>query len=241
MAIATLKPRLTSPTMFSWGTRTSSKIGCPVGRAADPELVLELSDAEAGPVCLDHERGDPARVTGLRVGHREHHVEVGDPQVRDPVLGAVDHPLVAVRHRLGQHPSGVRAGVGLRQRERRRPLAAGATRQEPLLELVGSEQPDREGPELLDHQDQRGRGAGLGDLLDGHVEHQRTRAGSAVLGLERQAEDVLLGEQLAQVVRVLGLLVDLGGARRDPLARDLADRVAEVEVLLRDGVEIGER
>ena len=56
-----------------------------------------------------------------------------------------------------------------------------------------------------------------------------------------QAEDVLLGEQLAQVVRVLGLLVDLGRARRDPLACDLADRVAEIEVLLRDRVQLGER
>ena len=55
------------------------------------------------------------------------------------------------------------------------------------------------------------------------------------------AEDVVLGEQPAQVVRVLRLLVDLGRARRDPLPRDLADRVAEVEVLLRDRVKLGER
>ena len=37
-----------------------------------------------------------------------------------------------------------------------------------------------------------------------------------------------------QVVRVLGALVDLRRARRDPLLRDLPDRVAEVEMLLRD-------
>ena len=53
-----------------------------------------------------------------------------------------------------------------------------------------------------------------------------------MLGLERQPEDVLLGQQPAQVVRVLGLLVDLGRPRRDPLLGDLADRVAKVEVLL---------
>ena len=34
-------------------------------RAADAELVLELADAEAGPVGLDDERGDAARVAGL--------------------------------------------------------------------------------------------------------------------------------------------------------------------------------
>ena len=44
-----------------------------------------------------------------------------------------------------------------------------------------------------------------------------------------------------QVVRVLGLLVDLGGARRDPLLRDLPDRVPEVEMLLGDRVQLGQR
>ena len=60
--------------------------------------------------------------------------------------------------------------------------------------------------------------------------------GPAVLGLERQAEEVVLGEELANVARVLGLLVDLRRARGDALVRDLADRVAEVEVLLRERV-----
>ncbi len=120
--------------------------------------------------------------------------------------------------RAGDHPARIGAGLGLGQRERRRPLAARAARQEALLELLGAEQLDRQRAELLDHQDQRGRRARLGDLLDRHVEHQRAGAGAAVLGLERQPEDVLLGQQLAQVVRVVRLLVDLGRPRRDPLA-----------------------
>ena len=65
--------------------------------------------------------------------------------------------------------------------------------------------------------------------------------GAAVLHLERETEDVLLGEQLAEIARVLSLLVDLGGAGSDPLLRDLADRVPEVEMLLRDRVDIGKR
>ena len=56
-----------------------------------------------------------------------------------------------------------------------------------------------------------------------------------------QAEQVVLGEQLAQVLRILGLRVDLGRPRGHPLGDDLADRVAEVDVLLRERVEIGER
>ncbi len=86
-------------------------------------------------------------------------------------------------------------------------------RQEALLLLVGAEQPDRQRAELLDHQDQRARGARLGDLLDRHLQHQRAGAGAAVLLLERQPEDVVLAEQLADVPRVLAGAVDLGRAR----------------------------
>ena len=63
----------------------------------------------------------------------------------------------------------------------------------------------------------------------------------AVLLLERKAKDVLFGQQLTQVVRVLGLLIHLPRTRRDALLRDLPDRVAEVQILLRDGVEIDQR
>ena len=48
-------------------------------------------------------------------------------------------------------------------------------------------------------------------------------------------------KQPADVPRVLAGGVDLGGARRDALAHDLADRVAEVPVLLRDLVDVGRR
>ena len=47
----------------------------PGRRGADPELVLELADAEARPVGLDDERGQAPR---LAVGDGEGDVEVGD-------------------------------------------------------------------------------------------------------------------------------------------------------------------
>jgi hypothetical protein len=59
-----------------------------------------------------------------------------------------------------------------------------------------------------------------------------------VLGVERQREDVVLGQQLADVPRVLARLVDLRRAGRDPLLSDLPDRVAEVEMFLRDRVDV---
>src|SRR5207302_741354 len=43
-----------------------------------------------------------------------------------------------------------------------------------------------------------------------------------------------------EVVWVVRLLVDLGRPGRDPLARDLGDRVAKLSVLLRDRVDVGQ-
>ena len=56
--------------------------------------------------------------------------------------------------------------------------------------------------------------------------------GAAVLLVERQREHVLLGEQAADVPRVLVGRVDLRRARRDPLPRELPDHGAEVLMLL---------
>ena len=78
----------------------------------------------------------------------------------------------------------------------------------------------------------------LCELLDRHLQHRRAGACSAVFLGEGQAEDVLLGEDLADVPGVLVRLVDLRGARRDLLLGDLTDEVAEVLMLLRDRVEV---
>ena len=59
--------------------------------------------------------------------------------------------------------------------------------------------------------------------------------------LDLGAQPALPGQEPTQVPRVLRLRVDLGRARRDPLARDQADRLAELHLLLREGVEVGGR
>src|SRR6476646_7260523 len=206
-------------------------------RALDPELVLELAGVEAGRVLLDHE-GAGAAI--LAVGGGEDDVEVGDRRVGDPGLLAVDHPLVAVAHRAGPHRRRVGARLGLREREGRRPLAAGALRQPALFLLLGAEQLDRQRPQLLHHQHQRRGGAGLGDLLDRHLQDEGPGAGPAVLGSEGQAEDVMRGEQLPQVPRVFAPAVDVAGPRRDLLLGELADHVAQVKRLLGDLVGGGD-
>ncbi len=48
MLIATLKPAPTSPITFAAGTRTSSKIGVPVGEARIPSLCSSLPTLKPG-------------------------------------------------------------------------------------------------------------------------------------------------------------------------------------------------
>jgi hypothetical protein len=80
--------------------------------------------------------------------------------------------------------------------------------------------------------------AHTGDLLDGHLQHQRPGARAAMLGLERQREHVVLGEQPADIPRVLSGSVDLGSARRDLLLRQPPHEVAKLQRVRRDVVQI---
>ena len=61
---------------------------------------------------------------------------------------------------------------------------------------------------------------------------QRPGAGAAVLLVEEEAEDALVAEQLDDVPGELVRRVDLRRARRDPLARERADEVAELPLLV---------
>ena len=64
---------------------------------------------------------------------------------------------------------------------------------------------------------------------------------AAVLLVEEEPEEVVLAEELDHVPRELGRLVDLGGARRDALARQRADEVADLALLVGERVERHER
>ena len=74
---------------------------------------------------------------------RPHDDDVGDRAVADPALGAVEHPVVAVAARAGLERDGVRAVLGLGQRERADRLQPRHRRQPALLLLLGAEQVDR--------------------------------------------------------------------------------------------------
>ena len=72
---ATPRPLPSSPIRFSCGTRTSSKIGEPVGEPLMPSLCSSLPTVEALAVGLDDEGAD---APVLAVGDGEDDVEVGD-------------------------------------------------------------------------------------------------------------------------------------------------------------------
>ncbi len=104
------------------------------------------------------------------------------------------------------------------------------------LLLLGAGELEPERAELLHREDERRRRADLPDLLDRDEREERAGAEPAVLLVEEEAEDVVLAEELDDVPRELVRLVDLGRARRDPLARELADEIAQLALLVGEDV-----
>jgi len=96
-----------------------------------------------------------------------------------------------------------------------------------LLLLLCARQQDRQRAQLLHAQEQRGGGAGLGQLFDGHEDADLAGAEAAICLGERHGQDVLLGEQLFHVPGELAFGVDLGGARCDLVAHELADDIQQ--------------
>ena len=171
-------------------------------------------------------------MAGVRVGLREDGVQAGDRRVRDEPLRAVEDVLVAVAARRRPHRCGVGARPGLGERVRGQHLAGGEAREEPrpLLLRPGELEPER--AELLHGEDQPARRADLRDLLDRDEREERPGSRAAVLLVEEEPEDAVLAEELDDVPRELVRLVDLGGARRDALARDRPHELADLELLV---------
>ena len=87
-------------------------------------------------------------------------------------------------------------------------------------------------PELLHGEDEPARRADLRDLLDRDEREERPGARAAVRLVEEEPEDPVLAKELDDVPRELVRLVDLGRARRDPVARERADELADLELLV---------
>ena len=159
-------------------------------------------------------------------------IEVRDGAVADEPLRAVDDVVVAVARGGGPDRGDIRAGLGLGQGEGDELLPGRQLRDEAGLLFVCARDEERQRGQLLDREDQAGRGARATELLDRQADAQQVATETAVFLGERQRQDVLGRQQLAKVLGELAGLVDLGGSRRDPFVGKGADSVAEERLLL---------
>jgi hypothetical protein len=194
--------------------------------------VLEACDPEALCRDLDDEAREPLVTRRIRVRDREDRHETRDAAVADEPLRPADDVVVAVPDRAGPHGRSVRAGLGLGQAEADERLARGEVGH-PAGELLGRPaKPERQRAEVLDGEDEAARDTGARDLLDGQADRQEVAADAAVLGRERQAQDVLPCEQAPDVLGELAAAVDLGGPGRDALGGEVANGVTEEDLVL---------
>ena len=122
---------------------------------------------------------------------------------------------------------GVRARAGLGQPERGELPARGEVGQPLALLLLVAEEQDRHRPErgVRGHRDRDG-GVDPRQLLDRDRVRERVGAGAAVLLRDRDAHQPELGHLGDELVREALLAVELGGERRDALARRTRARCA---------------
>ena len=148
---ASFMPCPTSPIRADAGSATPRSSSAPIGCAA-----IAASGRTVTPgASSGSQNAVSPRVAARRVDRRDHHRVVGDPEVRDEQLVAVEPVAVGGLGRPGRDRRDVRAGLGLGQRERRDPAAARERRQLGAL-LRRARGPDRVRPQPLAHEDRVG-------------------------------------------------------------------------------------
>ena len=216
---AIFSPSPGRPSTSSWPTSTSSSTIEHVGEPRRPSFFSILSTCQ------------PPRTRNARdalLGAREDGHHVGDVGLGDEALAAVQAPAGVGARGARAHRGGVGAGVGLGQRERAQPLAAGQPRQQLGLLRVGAEQQHRAGAEVLVAEQHPAVGAAARDLLADEREREQAAVEPAVLGRGDGGEDVVRAEQLAHVVRELAARVDLRGARLEVVLGELAHALRDL-------------
>ncbi len=209
--------------------------------AAHAELVELLGGGEARARALDDERRDSLRACGrirLRIDHE--HVRVGP--IGDPHLAAVEDVAVALPLRTQLHGDDIRAGAGLRHRERSDVLAVQQPGKEARALLVVAIQADLVHAQVgMGAVGEAHRAGGARDLLHDERVCQVAEAGASPALRNGDAEQALRAERRPQVARKLVLAVDVGCPRRDLLRRepphlipDLDEGLAEVEITVAD-------
>jgi len=206
---------------------------------------------------MNAERAGPA---GVRVGPRHDQVQVRPlvvpaPDVARPVLAAVDHVVVAVRHGRDTHP-GAAAGRGVEVRGAARGtgrlarrvadyefpgIVGGGPADESSLLLFGAVVPHRHQAQAI-HQNCRGKsGVDRADLLRRDHEVDVGEAATTVLGGQhREGDAALHGLGVGRFGEVeagqrIGFGVGLPDDGRQHVASELAGRFLDLALLRGQG------
>ena len=183
-------------------------------RRVEAELLLLARDAHV--VGVEDEARHAARARRRRVGAREEHERAGARSVRDPLLGTVQHPPVAIRNRSRSQRARVGAGAGLGERERPELLATRKRWHEPLALLVRAEREDRQRRRArVDRHRHPHTRIRARELLEHEDVGEEVRAGAAVLLGHAHAHEPELRELRQELVGEAMLAVPAGCVRGD--------------------------
>jgi hypothetical protein len=199
------------------GVRDSAILQHQLGgvRSAHAELVLLLAGPDAGPIHLDRERSHPALAV-VAVGDGEYHCDLGMTGIGDEVLGAVEHPLVALAHRGGHQPGRVTAGAGFGQCPAAEPLATGEPGEVALPLFLGAGEVDVTGGERIVGRDrQRDARLACRQFLEDVDVVDVAEPGAAVALREDRTEEAEASQLLDDVEREGLRLVPLHDVRLD--------------------------
>jgi hypothetical protein len=207
--------------------------------AAQPHRVEALPDLEPLHTLLEDQRDVAVLAVHLAAGEGGEDRALG--AVADVALLPVEHPgAVRLLHGAGLDLVGIRAGLGLGQREAGQLAPRGEVGEEALLLLVGAVHVDAlEADRLVHAEHDRERRVDLGEGLEDPCVARLGKALAAVALVDVEAEEPGFAEVADEVVANPPLLLDLAvvHARAD-LARG---RVQLADALLLGGVGLGPR
>ncbi len=155
--------------------------------------------------------------------------------VGDELLGAVDHPVAVVELRGGLRRAGIGAATRLGQTERAQRASTGQLRQPFLLLRLAAEPVDGHGAQRNPGlQGDRHALVDLAQFLQRQTQGEVVAPHAAPLLRERQAEQAHLGHPGHHFVGEGVLGVVLCGHRRDHALGEVADRLGQLLVFVRE-------
>src|SRR5439155_17557321 len=207
-------------------------------RAAEPHLVVDLSDAEALEILLDDESSDPAPRAFRPVVRGVDDDDVGDRPVRHPDLRAIQDPAAVAQPRARLDRRRVRPARRFGQRERGDLLSGGEIGKVAALLVFGTAEKDRHradrGVRADDVRESRRRAP---KLLEREAVPEIPGADTAVFLGEGESEEAELPHLLEHVARDLVGLLDLFLERLETRLHEVT-RGARQELQLLGDVEV---